>query len=116
MPLYEFACPRGHRTEALKRAGVVTVPCACGAPAHRLEVYAPAIGGRARPPAGQRAVDLRTYREATEQIAYEHGRAEESAQQGLPSAPLMAQAQANAAKLRSSGVTDSLDYRPEYTR
>lgn len=67
-------------------------------------------------PASERPVSLRQYTEAAEQVAYEQARAEESAQQSLPSPGLWKRAREKAARLRRSGINDSLDFRPDYTR
>lgn len=39
MPLYEFDCPAGHRTERLASRDTEVVYCACGEPARRQTVY-----------------------------------------------------------------------------
>ena len=116
MPLYAYACPQGHVTETLKGAVVVTIPCGCGLVAQRQSVYATQIGGRQRPPVSERPIRMRQYIEAAETLAYEHEKAEESAQRPLPTPPLWRAAKATAKKLERAGVTDSLDYRPEYVR
>lgn len=79
-------------------------------------MYVTQIGGRARTPVSERRVSLRQYREATEQIAHEHAKAEESAQRPLPSVPLAEMAKAKAKRLERAGITDSSDFRPEYAR
>ncbi len=123
MPLFDFVCADGHRTELLRAASVRSVVCACGQTAARGEVnlismqtgvdanWSPLVrdNGRIRTPVNERPVRTRQYREATEQLAYEHGRAEESAQQRLPSTPLADIALAKAKRLQKAGVTDSLD-------
>lgn len=65
--------------------------------------------GRIRPPVAERMIPLRQYREATEQLAYEHDQAEESAQRKLDSPPLARIAIKRARQLLAAGVTDSMD-------
>ena len=116
MPLYVYTCSDGHDTEAIRSADTVAVGCQCGHQAQRQSVYRMAQIGAVRPPVAERTVNLRQYREASEQIAYEHSRAEESAQRELPPPPLWKMAKKRAAKLMAAGVKDSLDYRPEYVK
>lgn len=114
MPLYVYTCPDGHSVEAIRSADTVALTCQCGREAERQTVYRMAQIGAVRPPVAERTVSLRQYREASEQIAYEHSRAEESAQRELPPPPLWKMAKQRASKLMAAGITDSLDYRPEY--
>ena len=79
-------------------------------------MYATQIGGRARTPVAERKVNLSRYVEASEEIAYLHDKAEESAQQPLPGPNLWAKAKANVAKLEKAGITDSMDYDPRYLK
>lgn len=116
MPLYVFICACGRSTESLSPRGTESIACACGKQAQRRAIYATAIGGRIRTPVSQRPIHLRQYTEATEQLAYEHARAEESAQRTLPSPPLGQIAIRRARQVMQAGVKDSLDYRPESTR
>lgn len=116
MPLYVYGCTCGRETEALRSRGTESIACTCGEQAQRASVYATAIGGRQRPPVSERPVDMRQFREASEQLAHEHARAEESAQQPLPPPPLWREAKRKAKKVMAAGITDSLDYRPDYTR
>lgn len=123
MPLYEFFCTAGHVTEALKSSGVSVIDCACGEPAQRRGFNRVAVsmgaeadwsspvrdGTRIRTPIAERRIPMRQYREATEQLAYEHERQEEAAQQPLPSPPLARIALARARKLQAAGITDSKD-------
>ena len=123
MPLFDFLCPQGHRLELLRPATVHTVVCHCGEEAKRGEVnlvsmrmgadanWSPLVrdNGRIRTPVNERPVRIRNYMEATEQLAYEHTRAEEAAQQSLPSLPLAKMAKARAKRLQKAGITDSLD-------
>lgn len=117
MPLYLYICRAcGRSTEALRPIGTESIACACGETSVRRAIYATAIGGRARPPVEQRQVSLRQFTEATEEMAYQQDKAEASAGQRLPARPLFEMAKRRAEKLRSAGITDSLDYRPEYFR
>lgn len=124
MPLFDFICPLGHITEALRPRTVTAVVCGeCGQTAARGQVnlvsmqtgadanWSPIVrdGGRIRTPVNERMVHIRQYIEATEQLAYEHERREESAQRRLPSPPLAELAIAKAKRLMKAGVTDSLD-------
>lgn len=123
-PLFDFCCDAGHRTEALRPGSVAVIDCPqCGRTAARAQVYRVAMqmgavndytplirdNGKLRPPVNERKVSLRHWREATEQLAYEHTRAEESAQQELPTPPLTDWAKAKARRLMADGITDSLD-------
>lgn len=129
MPLYDYCCSNGHSTELLRTPAVATVECpACSCPATRASVHrfaqhmgagrdwSPQIrdNGRLRTPVAERAVSLRQFREASEQLAYEHERTEESAQQQLPIAPLWQRARRRARRLAAAGIRDSLDYDPRY--
>ncbi len=128
MPLFDFVCSAGHVTEALRSSGVAVIDCACGEVAQRRSVNRVAAqigaeadwsspvrdGGKIRKPVSERKVSLRQYREATEQLEYEHHRAEESAGQTLTQPELFQQARRKADKLLAGGITDSMDYRPEY--
>ena len=116
MPLFMFRCPQGHRTERLCAAVVQALDCGCGARAGRESVYLTAQGGRQRAPVAERPVLMRQYREASEQLAYGHARAEESAQQPLAPPPLFRMAKAKAQRLQAAGVHDALDYRTEHSR
>ena len=80
----------------------------CGTQAARYGIHAPAYN-HTRTPVSERRTSLREYREATEQISYEHAKAEESAQQALPRVNHWAEAKRRASKLMAAGVTDSLD-------
>lgn len=41
MPVYDYACKSGHRTEAIRGAGVETISCPkCGDTAYRKTIYA----------------------------------------------------------------------------
>ena len=124
MPLFDFICADGHITERLRPASVHEVVCPqCGAPAQRGEVnlvsmqmgadanWSPLVrdGGRIRTSVNERPIHLRQWREATEQLAYEHERAEESAQRKLPSPPLADIAIKRARAMQKAGINDSLD-------
>ena len=123
MPLYLYRCTCGRECEALRKVGTDSIACACGGEAQRDSVYLIGAsigggadwkpvardGGRVRTPLAERQVSLRQYREATEEIAYTHRKAEDAAQMNLPQAPLMELAKAKVARLQRAGVTDSLD-------
>lgn len=128
MPLYDFDCECGESTEAIRKAGTVSITCACGREAQRRGVnrfssqmgaeadWSSPVrdGGRIRPPVSERKVKMREFTEASEQLAYEHSRAEESAQQKIPEPPLWRVAKAKADKLMAAGINDSKDYDPRY--
>lgn len=123
MPLYRYRCARGHESEALRKVGTDSIACGCGDAAQRQSVYtvAATIGaeadwtplvrdnGRIRTPVSDRMVNIRQYREAAEQIAYEQRTAEAAVGMNLPQAPLMEMAKAKVAKLKRAGITDSKD-------
>jgi len=54
-------------------------------------------------------VSLRQYREASEQIAHEHSKAEESAQRVLPAPNLWGMAKREATRLQALGIKDAMD-------
>ena len=123
MPLYLFRCACGRESEALRKVGTDSIACACGGEAQRQSVYivGASIGGdadwkplvrdngRIRTPLAERSVNIRQYREAAEESAYEHRKAENSVGANLPQVPLMEIAKANVARLKKAGITDSLD-------
>lgn len=124
MPLFDFICTEHHRSELLRPASVREVPCPqCGRTAARGEVnlismamggtadWAPLVrdDGRIRTPVNERRIPMRQFHEATEQLSYEHSRAEQSLGRELPPPPLARTAIASARKLMKAGVTDSLD-------
>lgn len=117
VPLYEFSCPQRHRTEAIRPVHVTVMPCPdCGQTAFRESVYLNAQVGRVRTPVAERTVSLKTYQEASEMLADQHAREEDRAQRTLPQPSLWRAAKQRAEKLQAGGITDSLDYRPEYIR
>lgn len=67
MPLYDFRCPGGHTTEALRPLGTATTACACGAVAERTGVN-PGIG-IVGPTTDTRGM-YRRFREASAEIDY----------------------------------------------
>ena len=85
-PIYDYRCCEGHLTESRQGYGVDAIPCpTCGQEAPRVPVYLQNhVGDRAGVPLDQRRYDLSLFREATEERAWEHGRAEERAQRPLP--------------------------------
>ena len=117
MPLYTFQCRNGHRHDAFGAVRAPSRVCPeCSCRARRVTVYRNAQVGRVRTPVAERAVKIREFTEASEQLAYEHGRAEESAQRPLPAPPLWQTAKRRAGRLMKAGINDSLDYRPDYIR
>ncbi len=123
MPLFDFVCSAGHVTEALRSSGTAAIDCACGEVAQRRSVNRVAAqmgaeadwsspvrdGGRIRKPVSERKISLRQYREATEQLEYEHTTAENAAGHTLPTVPLAQIAMARAKELQRVGIHDSLD-------
>lgn len=117
MPLYIYSCSQGHLTEARQKVSVKMIACECGEIAERQSIYATQIGGRARTPAAERKIEgFHRYVEASEQMAYEHDKAEESAQRKLPTPPIYEIAKKRADKLMAAGITDSRDYDPRYVK
>ena len=111
MPLYIYRCAAGHATEVRQRSDVRVIECGCGMVAERQTFYATQIGGRARTPVGERKISVRAFTEASEQVAYQHEQAVESAQREVPGPQLWKAAKARAAALSRAGITDSLDMR-----
>ena len=110
MPLYIYRCAGGHETELLRGREIVSIPCPqCSATAERVSVYQTALL-TARTPVGERPVSVRQYIEANEEVAYQHEKA------GTRPPDVLAEAKRRVAKLRRAGITDSLDYRPDYMR
>ena len=124
MPLFDYICENRHRSELLRPASVREVTCPqCGRPAARGEVnlvvmqmgadanWSPLVrdNARIRAPLEERPVRTRQFSEALEELHYTHTKAEESAQQRLPSTPLADIAFAQAKRLQKAGVTDSMD-------
>lgn len=95
MPLFDFGCPQGHTTEAIRPAECRAILCpACGgpaerAPAHRIAITAPSVDTRGM---------YRRFREASAEM--EHGAERHERDTGQPAPDLglwsAAKQQANA--------------------
>mgnify|MGYP001617678731 FL=1 len=110
MPLFEFVCGNGHRTERLAARDTEMIWCSCGQPSARASVYRVNVTGFTPTPIDQREVRLGEFQEATAEIAYKHERAENAAGQRLPPPPLWRRAKQEARRLRRLGIKDSADY------
>ena len=85
MPIYSFQCPEGHIQEGLHPIGTERIACGCGLRAQRLSVFDPlVITTRAAVPRDQQRVSMKQFDEASEELAYQHRKAEEQAQKPLP--------------------------------
>ena len=80
MPLYDFVCTAGHKSEAKAGYDVSSVPCPdCGKPAQRSAVneLTFAIAGRVAIPRDQRRVNLSKFMDAASDLEYHHKTTEE---------------------------------------
>jgi putative FmdB family regulatory protein len=106
VPLYEYACPAGHKYEALRAMSTDHDTCTCGQRATRLSVYRVGFSGFAPTPVGRQDFreDYRRFDEATQQLAYQKERAEDSAQQRFADPPLARMAEQKFKALERAGV------------
>ncbi len=123
MPLFDFVCPAGHVTEALRSSSVTVIDCACGEIGQRRDFNRVAVrvgessdwsspvrdNGRIRTPVNERRIHLRQYDEATQELEHAHRKQEESAGHALPTPGLADIAIKRANQLMKAGITDSLD-------
>ena len=98
---YEFRCPEGHESEHRVPLGTERVVCSCGQDAVRVPTFGcGVILSHAATPRDQQRHDLSLFREATEERAHTHSRAEERAQRPLQSPNLWQQARKRAELVR----------------
>lgn len=113
MPLYEYNCPDGHTVEVRQGIEVKSILCpACGKPALRAEFYREQTvitetgrgSGYGLPRSNEAYTKNGNYavsrfQEATQELDYNHKKAEESAQRELPSKNLYKEGLKRAEKL-----------------
>ena len=114
MPIYTYACEKGHETDALQPISIFHINCAsCGGLAVRRSVYAVNFTGgptrSAKVPRDERPYSLKEFSEASAEMEYAHGRAEERIGRKLAEPPLFKAATRKAATLIAAGVKDSTE-------
>lgn len=109
MPFYDFHCPAGHVTEAMRPRDVTLIHCACGEPAQRASVYRVGFTGFARTPVDQREIKIGAYQEAAAEVEYRHSRETNVDGSPKPAPSLWRAAKAEANRLQKLGVKDSAD-------
>ena len=102
MPLFEYACPAGHRSEELRPAGTDSNPCPCGETAVRV----PSRFSFTNTPTGS-GVALRNsfslYKEASQELDHSHRKAEADLERPLPTPDLWGQAKKRAQAMAVAG-------------
>lgn len=113
MPLYTYVCDAGHEFDRVAGITRTTVECECGADSQRRTVYRINVGGVAATPLNEFNYEreFREFREAGQELAYQHGRMEEAAGRELPTPPLAETAIKEARRLKSLGVKNSADWK-----
>lgn len=72
MPRYDFRCPEGHVSEAVRSYDVGEIACiGCGLPAQRVVLSAPYVTGFANRPTNEAPINLTRYMEAQGEIVHE---------------------------------------------
>jgi len=97
MPIYDYICESGHKTEALRGLGVETIPCPlCGQHAHRSTVY---HTHHVMAKTGERMRDTyRRFQEASGEIDYTCNKFESETNATVPGLGLWQQAKKEAKK------------------
>lgn len=102
MPLFEYECPVGHRSEELRPAGTDTTTCPCGEQAHRV----PSRFAFTNTPTGSGIAQRNSYslyREASQELDYSHRKAEADLERPLPTPDLWGQAKKRAQAMVTAG-------------
>ena len=87
MPLYDYECDRGHVTESRQGMDIEFIPCRCGLPAERVQVYRNQFihaetgpkGGLKNPvPVNEMRLgrDVSEFEEASGEVAYAYAKEE----------------------------------------
>lgn len=115
MPVYSFSCGVcGWHEDQRVPWGRNSVSCpSCAATAPKGEVYNISVSGFTPVPLGQRTYrqEFRDFKEASAELEYAHGRAEETAGRKLATPPLAQIAKRKARELLGKGVKDSADWK-----
>lgn len=109
MPLYDYRCPAGHETEALRPAGTAEIGCPCGAAARRVGAYRVAVLGAEvlRSDADTRQ-KFRRYHEAAEELNYRAVRRERATGRPTKTPDLWGHAKRRAAAMIAAGEAPAL--------
>lgn len=110
--MYSYSCVCGWSADLRGTWDVKSVPCGnCDRDVRRQQVYSFNVAGFTPVPLDQRSYvqEFKDYQEATQEIEYVHGRAEEALGKSLPTPPLARTAIKRARTLKALGVKDSHD-------
>ena len=99
MPLYDYTCPDGHRTELVRPIGTEFAQCGCGKVAHKSQAHRV----RAAQPATDTRGMFRRFTEAATEMDHAYTKVETDRGITLESPPLWKAAKAKAAAMVAAG-------------